>query len=55
MIGISPYCFVWNLSPGETFQSPEAALVYSAEGLGGMSHGFHRLFMVRARNGFAGQ
>lgn len=47
MTGISPWCFSWGLKPGESFQSPEAALVFSSEGLGGMSHGFHRLFRDR--------
>ncbi len=40
--GINPDGFRWQLSPGETFVTPEAALVYSAQGLGGMSRTFHR-------------
>ena len=43
-IGIQPEDFVWELRPGAFFDSPEAVLVYSAEGLGGMSRTFHKLF-----------
>lgn len=39
--GIHPYHFAWTLMPGQTFAAPEAALVYSAEGLGTMSRRFH--------------
>lgn len=44
MMGIDPSDFGWTLSPGEEFYSPEAVLVYSDEGLGGMSRTFHRLY-----------
>lgn len=44
MTGINPEGFSWNLLPGESFQAPEAVLVYSAEGLGGMSRCFHDLY-----------
>lgn len=43
-MGIDPSDFGWTLAPGEEFYSPEAVLVYSAEGLGGMSRTFHRLY-----------
>ncbi|MGN1408987.1 MAG: alpha-galactosidase [Eubacteriales bacterium] len=43
-IGINPDGFTWHLEPGEEFQTPEAVLVYSNEGLGGMSRTFHRLY-----------
>ncbi len=43
-IGINPDDFAWELQPGATFQTPEAVLVYSEEGLGGMSRCFHQLF-----------
>ena len=33
----------WKLEPGESFQTPEAVLVYSREGFNGMSQEFHRL------------
>jgi len=44
MLGIHPHNFEWNLKPGETFVSPEAVMVYSNEGLGGMSRVFHDLY-----------
>ncbi|MBR3768399.1 MAG: alpha-galactosidase [Clostridia bacterium] len=44
MMGIDPSDFGWLLSPGEEFYSPEAVLVYSNEGLGGMSRTFHKLY-----------
>ncbi len=44
MTGINPEGFCWKLDPGESFQTPEAVLVYSAEGLNGMSHAFHDLY-----------
>ncbi|MBQ6898390.1 MAG: alpha-galactosidase [Clostridia bacterium] len=44
MMGIDPSDFSWKLSPGEEFYSPEAVLVYSDEGLGGMSRTFHKLY-----------
>ncbi len=43
-IGINPFDFSWLLEPGESFQSPEAVLVYSADGIGEMSRRFHRLY-----------
>ena len=43
-MGIDPSDFGWRLQPGEEFYSPEAVLVYSDEGLGGMSRTFHRLY-----------
>ncbi len=44
-VGINPDGFLWRLEPGEEFQTPEVVLVYSNEGLGGMSRTFHRLYM----------
>ncbi len=44
MTGINPEGFCWKLNPGESFQTPEAVLVYSSEGLNGMSHAFHDLY-----------
>jgi alpha-galactosidase len=32
------------VKPGDSFQSPEAVAVYSAQGLGGMSRSFHDLY-----------
>lgn len=44
-VGINPDGFTWHLEAGEEFQTPEVVLVYSNEGLGGMSRTFHRLYM----------
>ena len=44
LMGINPEDFEWRLNPGESFVTPQAALVYSAEGLGGMSRAFHDLY-----------
>jgi len=40
-IGINPWNFGWELTPGESFQAPEALLTVSNAGLQGMSHNFH--------------
>ena len=39
-IGINPETFEWELAPNGEFHTPEAVMVYSAEGLGGMSRTF---------------
>ena len=41
MVGMNPETFSWKLEPQEQFVSPEALLVYSAQGLGGMSRCYH--------------
>lgn len=43
-IGIHPEDFCWTLAPDASFQTPEAILVYSACGLGGMTRTFHDLY-----------
>ena len=45
LMGINPTDFRWRLEPGETFQTPEAVLVYSNTGLGGMSRTFHHFYL----------
>lgn len=50
-IGINPFDFGWRLEPGERFQTPEVVMVYSGEGLGGMSRTFHRLYRTRLCRG----
>lgn len=52
MMGIHPESFSWELAAGGAFQTPEAVMVYSAEGLGGMSRTFHRLYRTRLVRGF---
>jgi alpha-galactosidase len=50
-IGINPFDFSWLLEPGESFQTPEAVMVYSSEGLGGMSRTYHELYRTRLCRG----
>lgn len=50
-IGINPFDFNWLLEPGQSFQTPEAVMVYSPEGLGGMSHRYHALYRERLARG----
>lgn len=51
MMGINPFQFAWCLKPGEEFTTPEAVMVYSHEGLNGMSQTFHRLYGKRLVRG----
>lgn len=44
VLGISDYHFRWKLAPGESFQAPEAVLVFSGRGLGHMTRTFHDLY-----------
>lgn len=39
--GINDYDFCWTLAPNEEFETPQAVLVYSNDGLGGMSRAYH--------------
>ena len=41
LCGLSPEGFAWRLEPGETFQTPEALMLFSEKGLRGMSAGWH--------------
>lgn len=52
MMGIHPEGFSWKLKKGETFQTPEAVLVYSENGMNGMSQTFHKLYRTRLARGF---
>ena len=52
MMGINPFGFSWCLKPGEEFQTPEAVMVYSAEGMNAMSQVFHRLYRTRLARGY---
>lgn len=47
LTGINPAEFRWHLAPGESFTAPEAVLVYSDTGLGGMSRAFHKFYLDR--------
>ena len=51
MMGINPQNFDWVLESGSSFQTPEAVMIFSSEGLGGMSRAFHRLYRERLMRG----
>ncbi|MFC4402776.1 alpha-galactosidase [Gracilibacillus xinjiangensis] len=50
-IGINPFDFNWLLEEGESFQTPEAVMVYSDQGLNGMSQRYHELYQSRLARG----
>ncbi len=50
-IGLNPENFSWELQPGEHFVTPEVVMIYSHEGLGGMSRRFHRIYRERLCRG----
>lgn len=52
MVGIHPQNFCWELKPQESFVSPEAVVVYSDNGLNGMSQTFHDLYRKRLARGY---
>ena len=52
LAGISPDTFDWKLDAGEHFQTPEAVIVYSDQGLNKMSQTFHKLYQKRLARGY---
>ncbi len=50
-MGLNPMTFSWTLEPGQHFQSPEAVLVFSDHGIGGMSRTYHDLYRKRLMRG----
>lgn len=42
--GLNDYDFSWEVKPSEKFVTPEVVMVYSDEGLGGMSRAFHDVY-----------
>lgn len=52
MMGIHPEGFTWNLTAGVEFQTPEAVMVYSPNGMNAMSQAFHRLYRTRLARGY---
>lgn len=52
MMGIHPNEFAWTLRKEESFQTPEAVLVYSDKGLNKMSQTFHELYRTRLARGY---
>ncbi len=51
-MGINPRSFRWKLEPGETFQTPEVLLSYSASGLNALSGTLHRILRERVARGY---
>lgn len=41
----------WTLAPADSIQTPEMMLVYSCEGINGMSHLFHKMIRTRVCRG----
>ncbi|MBO1512439.1 alpha-galactosidase [Metabacillus bambusae] len=52
LMGINPFQFKWKLNPNETFQTPECVMVYSDQGLNGMSQTYHELYRERLVRGY---
>ena len=50
-MGMNPLTFGWSLKAQERFVSPETVMVYSGEGLNGMSQTFHELYRKRLCRG----
>ena len=50
-LGIEPETFAWRLEPGEAFTTPEAVVVWTDQGLTGMSQAFHDLYRSRLARG----
>ncbi|CAM3042744.1 alpha-galactosidase [Paenibacillus sediminis] len=50
-IGLNPFDFSWLLAPGEQFQTPEAVMVYSSQGINDMSLTYNRLYRTRLSRG----
>lgn len=52
LAGIHPDGFRWKLESGEEFQSPEALMVWSDQGLNSLSQTFHSIFQKRLARGY---
>lgn len=52
LLGIHPSCFDWKLDPGGTFQTPEAVMVYTDQGLNALSQTYHKLYRGRLARGY---
>lgn len=52
LMGINPEGFSWELTQGESFQTPEVVMVYSDGGLNKMSQTYHRLYRTRLMRGY---
>ncbi|WJP98985.1 alpha-galactosidase [Geobacillus stearothermophilus] len=51
LMGIHPFQFRWKLYPTESFQTPECVMVYSDQGLNGMSQTYHDLYRTHLVRG----
>ncbi len=51
-MGINPFRFSWKLNPEDTFQTPECVMVYSDQGINGMSQTYHKLYRDRLVRGY---
>lgn len=51
LMGINPFGFTWHLEQNEQFQTPETIIVYSDQGINGMSQTYHRLYRTRLARG----
>jgi alpha-galactosidase len=50
-IGLHPDGFAWALEPGASFTTPEAVIVWSDSGIGGLSDTLHSLYRERLARG----
>jgi len=50
-LGMDPETIRWRITPGMDLQIPEAVLVWSDEGVGGVSDAYHRLYRERLASG----
>jgi alpha-galactosidase len=50
--GINDDTFCWELKPGDSFDTPEAVLAWSRQGLNGLSRQYHELYRCRLARGF---
>lgn len=52
LLGIHPAGFQWKLEPEESFQTPEAVMVYTDQGLNHLSQTYHKLYQKRLARGY---
>jgi alpha-galactosidase len=50
-VGINPEAFGWRLEPGAAFDTPEALLAWSPDGMGGLSDSLHRFLRTHVARG----
>lgn len=52
LLGIHPDWFDWKLECGEEFQTPEAVMVYTDQGMNHLSQTYHHLYQNRLARGY---